>query len=188
MKTRTELRAYRIPKMVGRVTPCAPRLVGFVARTERRVLPAAGGNPILLQRLKRKKAFTLVELMIVVVIIGILAATILPSVIGHKAEAQIGAAKADVSELESAVERFYVNMDRYPTTEEGLKVLVDPPATEDAKSWRGPYIKMLRDDPWGTPIQYRYPGTHHPTSFDVWSRGADHQDGGEGDAADIGNW
>jgi general secretion pathway protein G len=136
----------------------------------------------------RRNAFTLVELMIVVVIIGILAATILPSVIGHKVEAQIGAAKADVSELESAVERFYVNMDRYPSTEEGLKVLVDPPTTEDAKNWRGPYIKILRNDPWGTPIQYRYPGTHHPTSFDVWSRGADHQDGGEGDAADIGNW
>jgi len=136
----------------------------------------------------RTNAFTLVELMVVVVIIGILAATVLPSVMGHIGEAKISAAKADVTELESAVERFYVNMDRYPTVEEGLKVLVDPPTTEDAKNWHGPYVKQLRDDPWGNPIQYRYPGVHHPTSFDVWSRGEGGQDGGEGKAADIGNW
>jgi general secretion pathway protein G len=136
----------------------------------------------------RRNAFTLVELMVVVVILGILAATILPSLVGTAADAKIGAAKADVAELESAVERFYVNMDRFPTTEEGLKVLVDQPTTEDGKNWRGPYVKQLRDDPWGNPIQYRYPGTHHPTSFDIWSRGEGGQDGGEGKAADIGNW
>ena len=141
-----------------------------------------------LKRLKRNGAFSLVELMIVVVIIGILAATIIPNLVGTKAEAKIGAAKADVAELSSAVDRFYVNMDRYPTTEEGLKVLVDPPTTEDAKSWRGPYVKQLRDDPWGNPIQYRYPGVHHTTGFDIWSRGEGGQDGGEGNAADIGNW
>src|SRR4051812_2333641 len=121
-------------------------------------------------------AFSLVELMIVVVIIGILAATILPNLMSTKGEAKVGAAKADVAELESAVERFYVNMDRYPTSEEGLKVLVDAPTTEDAKNWHGPYIKQLRDDPWGNPIQYRYPGTHHANGFDIWSRGEGGQD------------
>jgi general secretion pathway protein G len=136
----------------------------------------------------RRNAFTLVELMVVVVILGILAATIIPNIVGKAGEAKIGAAKADVTELESAIERFYLNMDRYPSTDEGLKVLVDPPTTEDVKNWRGPYIKLLRNDPWGNPIQYRYPGTHHPTSFDVWSRGEGGQDGGEGNAADIGNW
>jgi general secretion pathway protein G len=136
----------------------------------------------------RSNAFTLVELMVVVVILGILAATILPNLVGTAGDAKIGAAKADVAELESAIERFYVNMDRYPTTEEGLKILVDAPTTEDAKNWRGPYVKQLRDDPWGNAIQYRYPGTHHPTSFDIWSRGEGGQDGGEGKAADIGNW
>lgn len=125
-------------------------------------------------------AFTLVEIMVVVVIIGILAVTILPQFMGMKEDAKISAAKSQVAELESAVERFYVHMDRYPTPEEGLKVLVDAPANDDDKKWRGPYIKQLRDDPWGHPYQYAYPGTHHSTSFDIWSSG----DG----KTDIGNW
>jgi len=79
-------------------------------------------------------------------------------------------------------------MDRYPTPDEGLKVLVDPPANDDSKKWRGPYIKQLRNDPWGNPYQYAFPGTHHPTSFDLWSRGSDGAEGGEGEAADLGNW
>jgi general secretion pathway protein G len=126
-------------------------------------------------------AFTLVEIMVVVVILGILAATIIPQFIGTTHDAKISAAKADVSELESAIERFNVHMDRYPSTEEGLKVLVDPPSGEDAKNWRGPYVKQLREDPWGNAIQYRYPGTHHPNGFDLWSGGADGK-------TDIGNW
>jgi general secretion pathway protein G len=136
---------------------------------------------------KTSDAFTLVEIMVVVVILGILAATIIPYVMGTPGEAKISAAKSDVAALESAVERFYVHMDRYPTAEEGLAALVAAPAGADSK-WRGPYIKQLRNDPWGNPYQYSFPGTHHPTSFDVWSRGSDGADGGEGDAADIGNW
>ena len=136
----------------------------------------------------RKAAFTLIEIMVVVIILGILAATIIPQFIGTTQDAKISAAKSQVAELESAVERFYVHMDRYPTQDEGLQVLVDPPANDDDKKWRGPYIKQLRNDPWGHPFQYTIPGTHNPTSFDIWSRGADGQDGGDGANADLGNW
>jgi general secretion pathway protein G len=125
--------------------------------------------------------------MVVVVILGILAAAIIPQFIGTTTDAKIAAAKANIAELESALERFNVHMDRYPTTEEGLKVLVEQPAGDD-KKWRGPYIKLLRPDPWGNPYQYVNPGVRHTTSYDLWSRGADGKDGGEGADADIGNW
>jgi general secretion pathway protein G len=138
-------------------------------------------------RYRRQTAFTLVELMVVVVILGILAATIIPQVIGTKHEAKVGAAKAAIGELETSLERLQIHLDRYPTSEEGLKLLVEAPAGEEQK-WRGPYIKLLRPDPWGNPYQYRYPGIHHSTGFDLWSRGAGGADGGEGEAADIGNW
>src|SRR5690349_8373466 len=137
---------------------------------------------------KKISAFTLVEMLVVIIIIVVLAATIIPQFIGTTKDAKIGAAKAHISELESAIERFYVHMDRYPTSDEGLKVLVDPPANDEGKKWRGPYIKQLRNDPWGNEYQYHFPGTHHPTSFDLWSRGADGADGGEGEGSDIGNW
>src|SRR5437016_2046324 len=135
----------------------------------------------------RSGGFTLIEIMVVVIVLGILAATIIPQFIGTKKDAQVSAAKSSIAELESSLERFYIHMDRHPTTEEGLKVLVEAPSG-DEKKWRGPYIKLLRADPWGNPYQYRNPGTHHATGFDVWSRGADGADGGEGPGADIGNW
>jgi general secretion pathway protein G len=136
---------------------------------------------------KRHGGFTLLEIMVVVIIIGVLAATIIPQFMGTTHDAKVSAAKSDVAQLESAMERFNLHMDRYPTMDEGLKVLVEAPAGDD-KKWRGPYIKVLRSDPWGNPYQYRAPGMHHPSTFDVWSRGADGQDGGEGPGADIGNW
>ena len=136
---------------------------------------------------KRSGAFTLIEIMVVVVVIGILAATIIPQFIGTTHDAKVSTARSNIAELETALERFYIHLDRRPTIEEGLKVLVEPPSGEE-KKWRGPYVKMLRPDPWGNPYQYRNPGIHHPSSFDLWSRGADGADGGEGEGADIGNW
>lgn len=137
---------------------------------------------------KESRGFTLVEMMVVVVVIGILAAVIIPQFVNTTQDAKISAAKGHVTELESAVDRFYVHMDRYPTAEEGLKVLVEAPANDESKKWRGPYIKQLRNDPWGNAYQYAVPGTHHTSSYDIWSRGADGADGGEGENADVGNW
>lgn len=136
---------------------------------------------------KKQSAFTLIEIMVVVIILGILAATIIPQFMGTTHDAKVSAAKSDVSQLENALERFNVHMDRYPTTEEGLNALVVAPSDGGSK-WRGPYVKQVKNDPWGNPYQYHNPGTHHATSFDLWSRGADGQDGGEGENADVGNW
>jgi len=135
----------------------------------------------------RRSGFTLIEIMVVVVIIGVLAATIIPSFMTTTHDAKVSAAKASIAELETALGMFNVHMDRHPTTEEGLKVLMEAPPG-DEKKWRGPYVKVIRLDPWGEPYQYRNPGVHRKSGFDLWSRGADKADGGEGDAADIGNW
>ena len=141
-----------------------------------------------LSRSPRSAAFTIIEITVVVVILAVLAVTIVPQFIGTTTDAKISASKSHIAVMESALEQFYVHMDRYPTTDEGLKILVEPPSGDDKKSWRGPYVQQLRVDPWGSPYQYKRPGVHHPSGYDLWSRGADKADGGEGSAADFGNW
>lgn len=136
---------------------------------------------------RENRGFTLVEIMVVVVILGILAATIIPMFRGTTHDAKVGTAKSHIAELENALERFYIHLDRYPTAEEGLAALVEAPS-DGRDAWRGPYVKTVRPDPWKHPYQYRIPGVRHPTSFDLWSRGADGADGGEEEGADIGNW
>ena len=106
-----------------------------------------------IQRSKKKsQAFSLLEIMIVVIIIGIIAATIVPQFIGETHNARVNSAKAAIGELQSAVEKFYLHFDRYPTMEEGLKVLVEAPPGEEGK-WRGPYVKQVIKDPWGNEYQ-----------------------------------
>jgi len=139
------------------------------------------------RRTPRAGGFTLIEIMVVVIILGILAATIIPQFAGTTQDAKVSTAKTDIRTLRVGVGLFYLHMDRYPTTEEGLKVLVSPPA-DGAKGWRGPYIEELRPDPWKNPYAYRSPGLHGSKTYDIWSRGADGADGGEGINADIGSW
>jgi general secretion pathway protein G len=138
-----------------------------------------------------KKGFTLIELIVVVAIIGLLAAMIVPRFVGRTEEAKRAAAKADIEgALGVALDAFEVDVGRYPTTEEGLRALQVNPTSPPLPNWKGPYIKKkgALKDPWGTPYQYVCPGIHNPDSYDLFSYGRDKRRGGEGYDADITNW
>lgn len=125
--------------------------------------------------------------MVVVVILGLLATVVIINVLPAQGRAMREKARADVATLEQAVESYRLDTFAFPRGETGLQALTTPPAGVAASRYRdGGYIKRLPDDPWGHPYQYRYPGKHGP--FDIYSYGADGQEGGEGDDADIGNW
>ncbi len=136
----------------------------------------------------RSKGFTLIELMVVLVILGVLAAMIAPKIMDRPDEARIVAAKADIATLVQALKLYRLDNIRYPTTEQGLQALVSKPAIEPIPSnWKsGGYLEKLPRDPWGNPYVYLNPGRHG--EIDVISLGADGQDGGEGKDADIGSW
>ena len=132
------------------------------------------------------RGFTLIELMVVLVIIGVLAALIVPNVMGRADVARITAARTDVQNLRQALKLYRLDNQRYPTAEQGLQALVNRPATAPLPpAWR-PYLDRLPQDPWGRPYLYLNPGTHG--EIDVMSLGADAQPGGEGPNADIGSW
>ena len=134
---------------------------------------------------KSQTGFTLIEVMIVVVILGILATVVVQKVIDRPDEARITKAKQDVLTLESALNLYKLDNYVYPTTDEGLDALVHKPAS--ARKWKaGGYIARLPKDPWDNPYQYLNPGVHG--AIDIYSLGADRQPGGEGIDADIGNW
>ncbi len=134
----------------------------------------------------RRAGFTLVEIMVVVIILGILAVTIIPQFGRLTQDAKVTAARGMITVLEKQLEMYYLHMDRYPTTEEGLKALLDRPA-DGGESWKGPYIKELELDPWKHEYRYKFPGDRTRT-YDLWSTGSDGADGGDGLAKDIGNW
>lgn len=133
------------------------------------------------------RGFTLIEIMVVVVILGILAALVVPNILGNVDTARITAARQDIRGIESALDMYRLDNFTYPTTQQGLEALVTQPADPSIRNWRlGGYLKKLPKDPWGNPYQYLYPGTQG--EVDIWSMGADGQTGGEGITADIGNW
>lgn len=134
------------------------------------------------------RGFTLIEIMVVVVIIGLLAAIIVPQVIDRVDEARIAKAKQDIQGLETALTMFRLDNSKYPSTDQGLKALSQQPTDPSIHHWRpGGYIQRVSKDPWGADYQYVYPGTHG-RDYDLFSLGADSQPGGEGINADIGNW
>jgi general secretion pathway protein G len=130
--------------------------------------------------------FTLIEIMVVVVILGILAALIAPNVISRIDEAQITKVKQDIRAIESALKLYRLDRFRYPTTEEGLQALVTAPSDPSVPWPPGGYLDRIPKDPWDRPYYYLYPGKQG--EFDVYSLGRDGQEGGEGPDADIGNW
>mgnify|MGYP001816647113 FL=1 len=139
------------------------------------------------RRVDREAGFTLIEIMVVVVILGILAALVAPNVISRIDDAQINRAKQDVRAVESALHLYRLDNFRYPTTDQGLDALVNQPADPSIRNWKqGGYLDKIPVDPWGTPYEYLYPGQNG--EFDVYTLGADQQPGGEGINADIGNW
>ncbi|WP_374467844.1 type II secretion system major pseudopilin GspG [Phenylobacterium sp.] len=137
---------------------------------------------------RAEAGFTLIEVMVVIVIIGLLATVVMINVLPSQDRAMKEKARADVAVLEQAVESYRLENLSFPTTEQGLSALVSPPPglARPDRYREGGYVRRLPKDPWGNAYQYRYPGENG--RFDVYSMGADGQKGGEGDEADIGNW
>jgi general secretion pathway protein G len=135
---------------------------------------------------KTARGFTLIELMVVLVIIGVLAALIVPNVLDRTDDARVTAAKTDISNLSQALKLYKLDNQRYPVAAQGLQALVAKPATDPVPpNWK-PYLDKLPNDPWGRPYQYLNPGIKG--EVDVLSLGADGQAGGDGKNADIGSW
>jgi len=140
------------------------------------------------RRRRSEAGFTLVELMVVIVIIGLLATVVAINVLPSQDRAMVEKAKADVSVLEQAVESYRLDNFNFPRNEDGLQALVAQPAglSNPERYREGGYIRRLPKDPWGADYQYAAPGEHG--QFDIYSFGADGKKGGEGKDADIGNW
>ncbi len=133
--------------------------------------------------MNRRNGFTLIELLLVLVILAVLAALVVPKFTNRSEQARTTAARTDVSNLEMALDAFEVDTGRFPSTDEGLGALVQPPP--GAQNWRGPYIKRgVPKDPWQNPYVYRYPGQHNTSGYDLTSLGPDGREGTD----DIDNW
>jgi general secretion pathway protein G len=132
-----------------------------------------------------QRGFTLLELLVVMVIIGLLASYVGPKFFSQIGKSEVKAARAQIDALEKALDQFRLDLGRYPTTEQGLAALMERPAGE--QKWGGPYLKKaVPNDPWGRPYAYRQPGEHG--EYDLLSLGKDGQPGGTGEAEDINNW
>lgn len=132
------------------------------------------------------QGFTLIELLVVLVVLGLLAGLVGPQVMKHLGESKVKTAKLQIEEISAALDMFRIDVDRYPTDDEKLAALVERPSGLD--SWNGPYLRksFVPKDPWGHEYRYRYPGENG--EFDVYSLGADQQEGGSGENSDIVSW
>lgn len=140
-------------------------------------------------RASENAGFTLIEIMAVVLIIGLLSTIVGVSIFAQVDKGRVTATSVQIANLESVLELYRMDSAHYPTTEQGLDALVNPP--DDARNYPpGGYLQKGRvpEDPWANPYEYEQPGQNNPNSFDLWSFGADGKPGGEGVDADIGNW
>ncbi|KHT61759.1 general secretion pathway protein GspG [Photobacterium gaetbulicola] len=137
---------------------------------------------------RKQRGFTLLEVMVVIVILGVLASLVVPNLLGNKEKADQQKVVTDISALEQALDMYRLDNSVYPTTDQGLEALVSKPSSSpEPRNYRdGGYIRRLPNDPWGNPYQYVMPGEHG--AVDIFSLGADGQEGGEGINTDIGNW
>ena len=139
-------------------------------------------------KIARNRGFTLIEIMVVVVILGILAAIVVPRIMSRPDEARMVKAQQDIRAISAALDLYRLDNFKYPTTDQGLEALVERPIdlAQGAKWRQGGYLAKLPVDPWGNPYQYLIPGQN--AEFDLYSLGADSVLGGDGVNADIGNW
>ncbi|MCG1041161.1 type II secretion system major pseudopilin GspG [Mycetohabitans sp. B8] len=137
---------------------------------------------------RRQRGFTLIEIMVVIAILGILAALVVPKIMSRPDQARRVAAGQDIHTIMDALKLYRLDNGRYPTQEQGLRALIQKPSTDPVpNNWKeGGYLEKLPNDPWGNPYQYLNPGVHG--EIDVFSYGADGKPGGEGNDADIGSW
>ena len=142
--------------------------------------------PSLAARARRAAGFTLIELMVVLVIIGVLAALIVPNVLDRTDDARATAARTDVNNIMQALKLYKLDNQRFPSAEQGLQALVQRPTAPPVPTNWKPYLEKLPNDPWGRPYQYLNPGVKG--EVDVMSFGADGASGGEGKNADVGSW
>lgn len=142
------------------------------------------------ERRKRQGGFTLIELIIVMLVVGILAARLVPNFVGRSEDAKRSRAISDLESIGTALDAFEADNGFFPTTNQGLEALVTPPTGQPlAENWKGPYMRRLpKEDPWGNPFQYRAPGFNNSDSYDLYSLGRDGREGGDGPDADITNW
>jgi general secretion pathway protein G len=173
------MRTVQLARTLDPRTSEAPQPASIPSRTRRPSRASRGGSD----------GFTLIEIMVVVVIIGLLAAVIIPNVFSRVEEARVSKAREDIQALTTALTMFRLDNFKYPTTDQGLAALVERPADPSLKNWRaGGYIAQGSiKDPWGNEYQYVFPGTHG-RDFDLFSFGPNGQEGGGDASSVIGNW